>query len=287
MNVIRSNQQGMTLVEMIVVIVIMGILIAMVGMFLRAPITAYTDAASRADLTDVAGTALRRMTRDLRQALPNSIRVNAAKSAIEFLHVRTGGRYRMTSSGAATAPACPDDNLTLADDDVLDFTRADTCFKTLGNIPDLGLVVNNTDFLVVYNLGVAGADAYESGNATGGNKALIATTSTSGSEDRIIFESRQFQLSSPSGRFQIIDTPVSYVCAAGTLSRYWGYNIAAAQPAAPGGSSTLLANNVTDCSFEYATGGSQRNGLLTIRLVVTQNGESVNLYHEVHADNVP
>jgi MSHA biogenesis protein MshO len=264
----------------------MGILIAMVGMFLRAPITAYTDAASRADLTDVADTALRRMARDLRQALPNSIRVNADQSAIEFLHVRTGGRYRMVSSGAATAPACPDDNPTLADDDVLDFTRADTCFKTLGNILDRNLIVN-TDFLAVYNLGVAGADAYESGNATGGNKALISTTSTSGSEDRITFASRQFQLSSPSGRFQIIDTPISYVCAAGTLTRFWGYNIAAAQPAAPGGSSAVLANNVTDCSFEYATGGSQRNGLLSMRLVVTQNGESVNLYHEVHVDNAP
>lgn len=286
MNAIRSNQQGMTLIEMIVVIVIMGILIAMVGMFLRAPITAYTDAASRADLTDVADTALRRMTRDLRQALPNSIRVNADQSAIEFLHVRTGGRYRMVTSGAATALACPDDNLTLADDDVLDFTRADTCFKTLGNILDRNLIVN-TDFLVVYNLGVAGADAYESGNATGGNKALISGASTSGSEDRITFASRQIPLSSPTGRFQIIDTPVSYVCAGGTLTRYWGYNIAAAQPAAPGGSSALLANNVTDCSFEYATGGSQRNGLLAIRLVVTQNGESVNLYHEVHVDNVP
>lgn len=286
MNAIRSNQQGMTLIEMIVVIVIMGILIAMVGMFLRAPITAYTDAASRADLADVADTALRRMARDLRQALPNSIRVNIAKSAVEFLHVRTGGRYRMVSSGAATAPACPDDNLTLDDDDALDFTEADTCFKTLGNIPDRNLIAN-TDFLVVYNLGVAGADAYASGNATGGNKALIAATSTSGSEDRISFASRQFPLSSPSGRFQVIDTPVSYVCAAGSLTRYWGYNIAAAQPAVPGGSSAVLATNVTDCSFEYAFGGSQRNGLLAIRLVVTQNGESVNLYHEVHVDNVP
>lgn len=278
----------MTLIEMIVVIVIMGILIAMVGMFLRAPITAYTDAASRADLTDVADTALRRMARDLRQALPNSIRVNADQSAIEFLHVRTGGRYRMVTSGAATAPACPDDNLTLADDDVLDFTGADTCIKTLGNIPDRNLIAN-TDFLVVYNLGVAGADAYESGNATGGNKALISGTSTSGSEDRITFASRQFLLSSPAGRFQIIDTPISYICdlAAGTLTRFGGYNITAAQPAAPGGSSALLASNVTDCSFEYAAGGSQRNGLLAIRLVVTQNGESVNLYHEVHVDNAP
>lgn len=58
------------------------------------------------------------------------------------------------------------------------------------------------------------------------------------------------------------------------------------------GESVLLAN--VDCAnsaFEYTSAASQRNGLLTIRLVLTQPGargnETISLYQEVHVDNTP
>src|SRR5476651_2446945 len=66
---------GFTLLEMIVVMVIMGIIGAMVAVFMAKPVASYVDSARRAELSDIADTALRRIVRDLRLALPNSVRV--------------------------------------------------------------------------------------------------------------------------------------------------------------------------------------------------------------------
>jgi hypothetical protein len=59
---------------MIVVIVITGIIGGIVAVFLRMPVQGYVDSARRADMTDIADTALRRISRDLHSALPNSVR---------------------------------------------------------------------------------------------------------------------------------------------------------------------------------------------------------------------
>ena len=74
-----NTAKGFTLVEMIMVIVITGILGGMVAMFLKAPIQQYMDVGRRADMTDVANTASRRVVRDVRLALPNSVRQTPLK----------------------------------------------------------------------------------------------------------------------------------------------------------------------------------------------------------------
>jgi MSHA biogenesis protein MshO len=89
----KTCQRGFTLIEMIVVITITAIISAVVAVFLRAPIQGYFDASRRADLTDTADSAMRRISRDLHLALPNSVRVSSSGNpAIEFLQTRTGGR---------------------------------------------------------------------------------------------------------------------------------------------------------------------------------------------------
>lgn len=86
------SQSGFTLVEAIVAMVVFGIAVALIGMFIRFPIQSYFDTERRARLTDRADTALRRMTRDLRLALPNSVRVmqDGAVQYLEFFQTRAG-----------------------------------------------------------------------------------------------------------------------------------------------------------------------------------------------------
>lgn len=294
------SQRGFTMIEMIMVIVITGIIGGIVAVFLRSPMQGYVDSARRAGMTDIADTALRRITRDLRLALPNSVRVTGTCSAsttcyLEFLPTTGGGRYRAGPPG-----------------DQLDFTAPDTSFEVLGTMPTL----TAGDSIVVYNLGIprpascpaplptnCGTDAYE-----GDNRAAYSSVSAG---NIINFTSHQFPFDSPSHRFQVINAPVTYVCApatsgndgSGTLTRYWGYAPQAVQPNAVNGSGqlldnlglalagqlrALLANKVSECSFTYdANVVAQRSGLITMRLGIKEGGESVNLYEAAHVSNEP
>ena len=287
----QQSQQGFTLVEMIMVIVITGIIGGMVAVFLKAPIQQYMDVARRADMTDIADTALRRIGRDLRLALPNSVRVTcpggAAGCFIEFLPTKGGGRYRADAAPSGALAGC---GSSLAAD-ALNFTIADTCFEVLGSMPSAVA----GDSVVVYNMASNPSDpnpnAYVGGNRT-------AYGSTVGTVMNIT--SKLFPLDSPAHRFHIISTPVTYACdGAGTLWRYWGYVIQSAQTStdsiakldaliAVQGSRARLATNVSNCNFSYdAFAVAQRSGLVTMNLGITESGETVTLYSATHVSNVP
>ena len=72
---VNTKKNGFTLIELIIVILLIGILSGVIFTILRGPIQAYVDVEKRTRLIDIADTALQRMTREIRLALPNSIRV--------------------------------------------------------------------------------------------------------------------------------------------------------------------------------------------------------------------
>jgi MSHA biogenesis protein MshO len=270
---------GFTTIEMIVVIVITGIIGSVVAVFMRRPVEAYVDASRRAELTDIADTALRRITRDLRRALPNSIRVTPVgvdEFYLEYLQTTGGGRYRSdVDSGGLGNP--------------LDFT-GDTSFDVLGPMPT---DVANNDRVVVYNLGPGSGstDAY-----TGGNTAIVKNVAAPTIEFTL---SKIFPFASPGKRFQTISGPVTYFCnpdaTNGVLRRISGYAEQAGQPtnvnAAPLSDpppviNARLATSVTACQFVY-TAVSQRTGSVAIRLEISRDGETVQLFQQVNINNVP
>ena len=268
-----EGREGFTLVEMIVVIAITGVLGAAVAVFIRRPVESYMDAVRRGELSDIADTALRRITRDVRTALPNSIRTTTAGNVryLEYLQTSGGGRYRAEpdSGGAGN---------------ILNFIAADASFDVIGTMPTLA--AGNS--IVIYNLSPTGstANAY-SGDNRGAYSSNTATTIT-------LSAAKLFPFKSPGKRFQVVEHAVTYVCdplpsGAGVLRRYWNYGIVDPQPTPPaGGSNAVLARNITDCTFTYAANSATaRTSILALSLSVTQGGETVYLFQQAHVSNVP
>jgi MSHA biogenesis protein MshO len=276
-----AHQRGFTLIEMIMVIIILGIIGSMVAVFIRSPIDAYFATARRAAISDEADTAMRRMGRDIRKALPNSIRTSPAGDCVEFIPTKTGGRYRADLNSAPLPPH----------GDILDFTTNDTSFDMLGAnsaLTDQRIVAG--DVVAVYNLGIGGADAYAEENTSEVSAIDVGDLTN---ETKIKINGKKFPLASGSNRFHVIpgdEKVVAYVCntSTGYLTRTVSAGFyAAGSASACQTSGAVLAKHVSACSFTYNGSDLQRNALLQINLTFTVSSESVNLYHEIHVNNTP
>lgn len=277
----RHQNQGFTLVELVMVIVIMGVIGSMVAVFMKRPIDAYFDTARRAALADVADTTLRRMARDIRKALPNSIRgpnnSTPNPQCIEFIPTKTGGRYRVS-------------DILAGDGTSLNFSAADTSFNMLssnsGRPTDQRIAAG--DLIAVYNLGISGSNAYNADNT-----ATVSGTPTeagSPAETTIPVSSKLFPLPSGSNRFHVIpggEKVVSYICSGGTLYRNTNYAYGSSCLAPTPGSTPVIATNVAACNFVYNGSDLQRNGLVQMSITFSDAGETVSQYHEVHVNNTP
>lgn len=300
MQVNRKIQRGFTLIEMIMVIVITGIIGGMVAIFIRAPVQGYVDSARRAEMVDIADMALRRIGRDLRLAVSNSVRSQspAGSSYIEFLPTKAGGRYRAAIAAASGVVQCGG---TLAQD-VLDFSpTVDTCFDIVG--PPITFAAG--DQIVLGNTNWSGDFPYLLSTDPNSNRRAYAGALGAGVQKVVMTPTVPLPLYAQliTQRFQVVpgdQQAVTYACenvgtntngdGTGALTRYWGYGFNPIQvtvfPLA--GRHAVLANNISSCNIVMDPGrGYSRMGLVAITLGITRGGESINLYHEVHVDNTP
>lgn len=257
------------------VIAITGILGAVVAIFIRGPMEGYIDSARRADLTDAADTTLKRIGRDVRLALPNSLRSTSggSTSCFEFLPMVGGGRYRSAQSSIPSG-------------DILDFSIADISFDVLAD-DGVGSLPAGTNHAVVYNLGIPGADAYNGDN----RQSINSVSGIAPGMTVTLNAGMQYPFESPGKRFQVIpNNSVVYSCDAATSTLYRTTRVISAAPlaACPVAGDVVVTNvNCGASSFVYTPAISQRNALLTMTLTLTQQGESVQLYDQVQVNNVP
>ena len=291
---IRHVLRGFTLVEMIVTIVLVGIIASAVAVFIRLPISGYVDAVARADITDTGDTALRRIARDVRLALPNSVRVTTDASGnqyLEMLLTRTGGRYLAAEDNPISG-------------NILSFNGGSTVFDIVGPAPSGPQKIQVGDSIVVYNLGtgIAPTDAYAN-PAT--NSAAVTAISTTSNVTTITMANDPFVMPSPYHRFQAVIGPVTYFWDAGalTLTRYWNYKLSETQPsstiALSAGKNALIATGVNSsckpvsCGIFNYTIADQSNALLEANIVLsapagdTGKGGNIALFQQVHVDNTP
>ena len=283
----RPCARGMTLIELIIVITLTAIVMTFMAMFLITPIHAYTDNSARAQLIDAADGAQRLLGRDLRAALPNSVRIttNGNVVALEFLATIDGARYR--DNGPLTDPKR-----------WLDFSAADGAFATTVPFSQITLPwSSSTAYLAIYNVGVPGANAYDLANVITPPGTAISITAGSAANEQLVTLNPAFKFAwgSPGKRVYLVSGPVSYLCdtAAGTLTRYAGYPISATQPAdaatlsTEGASAGVVADAVSGCQFSYSPGTAARAGLATLALQLAKNGQHIQLLNQVHLVNAP
>jgi MSHA biogenesis protein MshO len=287
---VRQNRLdgGFTLIELVMVIIIVGILAGVVAPLIARPTAAFIAETRRGALVDTAETALDRISREIRLAVPNSVRIDASSRVVEFLRTLDGGRYRASDIGRLifSVPSPGFDVIgNLSSCTSLDLLNiATTCAK------------ESACYVVVGNQGAGtGNDAFN-GDNLGKIQYCAAGLALNGdgSDHLFVLPAKKFSSTSPNQRFQIVDTPVTYLCdpAAGTLRRYDGYTITANQanvgtdaelsglsnPA----ESSLMADNVSACQFTF---DSSATSMLTASLTITRDGESITLSKKIRVEN--
>ena len=285
----KAQSAGFTLIELVITMMITVIVASFGAFMISGPVSGFTDQARRAELVDSAESSLRRIGRDVRRSLPNSVRIttNGSITALELLNVVEGVRYR-------AGPPPGDANARLI------FNTADGAFNSIGLFNAITKPFSSTThYLSVYNVGVAGANAYELINVITppGTQIDIDAAAEAGEDNVQLDPWFQFAYPSPRQRIYLIDTPVSFLCdtATSNLTRYAGYAIAtnqadrdsAVELLAAGGVAALMSDNLTACTFTFTPGTAQRDGLVTMSLTVADAGESIVLLQQAHIDNVP
>lgn len=283
-----AYQNGFTLVELVVTLVISIVVVGFVSVFISGPIVGFTDQARRAGLSDAADSALNLLVRDVRRAVPNSVRVtsNGTVQALEVLSSVDGARYRRSPPGVAAQ--------------ILDFATTDSAFNTIGSFTQVTKpFATNSHYLVIYNVGIPGADAYALSDViTPPGTQITISDDTPAGEDRVtLAPAFQFAYESPRQRLYLVDTPITYLCdtATGNLSRYSGYPIADLQTArdsraellAAGAADAVVADQITACGFGYTAGTAERAALVTVGVTLGAQGEAISLLRQIHVDNAP
>lgn len=279
--------RGFTLVELVMVIALASVVAVMVSSVLSRPLEGFMAQSRRAELTDMAAIALNRMTRDIRLAVPNSLRQPDANT-LELLPIHEAGRYRGTQleDGGVRydPPRCPP-------------APGQCRIEVLSPLFD-GASVAAAKWMVIYNIGApsAGSTVWPTlAVADDGSGAVITPKTEFSLQAGNVLEFGSngfaaFRYASPQHRFYLAKEVVGYKCVTEdgeTSLRRASFSDLRAAGTYEYGNARWLVGSVSRCRISYKPGTNTRNALVTIELGVKKGGEEVVLLQQVHVDNAP
>ena len=272
----RSKSSGFTLVEMVMVIIILGVMVLGISSFVILGTRIFVESTSVDQVLSQSRFVMERMTRELRNAVPNSLRVTinpATFQCIEFVPIQASASY-------------------------LDIPISPGAASETGIVMTPSQGINATHRMLVYPL--QPGHIY-SATPTGAQSRLLDITSfvpdiapNTGTVtfDRLV----RYSEASPRSRYFLVDNAVSYCFFVnGDIRRYQGYNIFNATQPTPvqmGGdaSSALMAENVVingAWPISYTPGTLANSAVVQLTPQFEVNGQAFQYQHQVQVVNVP
>ncbi|MGH1469854.1 MAG: PulJ/GspJ family protein [Cellvibrionaceae bacterium] len=266
----NQSQTGFTLIELITVVVILSILTVIGSGFMIRTAEGYHQTVNRTQLIQRGRQTIERLTRELRNAVPNSIRVSANNLCIEWLPIVGGGNYVGVlpdqSNGASSV--------------------------TTMNTGPLSFGSGNTAYVIVGAL--SSNDIY---NASPNSLELFSSIDTSNIPNVITLSNPKiFERNSVNNRIFIASEPNQACISGDQLFTYDNYTSAGNYPSqsvltgSPPGTGVLLSVGVSlsgEIPFSITSGSLDRNTIVQLNIPFEKGGERIALSHQIMVRNVP
>ncbi len=267
--------KGFTLMELILVIMILGIMATGISGFISLSTQTYVNASSRDELIGNARFVIERLNRELRNAVPNSIRIknDGGVHCIQFTPIKASTIY--TDIPVFPEPASKILSvIPFNDNEGIPYQCDASC----------------SDLVTVYPLNEG--DIYDDATTTNGKIFPVASVDSTVTPWTLnVVNNVAFDENSPTQRVYITNEQVSYCAHPGLIIRYTD-SISSGVQSIPTSTRFYMAgylvNNYSgQPPFNYQSATLKRNAVVQLHLEFTNEGENYTFDHEVHLQNVP
>jgi len=279
----KSNiAKGFTLIELVLVIMLLGIMAVGIAGFIKLTAQTYVNVAQRDELIASARFAVERLNREIRNAVPNSVRVKnqAGFNCIEFVPILASTTY----TEIAVAPEASSNTLT-----VIPFLGED------GNDYQCG--AGCQDVVIVYptNSDDVYSDSTDNAGKLFGLQTVVQTSASQWTltlDHAADVNGDRFESDSPTERLYVAKSPVSYCTFSNALYRFDNYTIDDGNYIFPPTQPDLMAENLAafdgaNSSFTINEATLQRNAQVQLKLHFIRDDEDIVFNNDVHLVNIP